>query len=144
MGRSVSYPTGSVVAFRLLDDGEDEDLGQDSSHKRQCDSEGEEGQHIARSPQSDRTRDGLDQGRILHRLAILRQEIPQHDRHQSSQDAGDQHRTQNAEIRDQYGSKGWPDNGSKTEAGSDKGDLALTLGGFGAVGDIGLRRCVYL
>ena len=26
MGRSVSYPTGSVVAFRLLDDGEDEDI----------------------------------------------------------------------------------------------------------------------
>ena len=26
MGRSVSYPTGSVVAFRLLDDGEDEDV----------------------------------------------------------------------------------------------------------------------
>ena len=26
MGRSVSYPTGSVVAFRLLDDGEYEDI----------------------------------------------------------------------------------------------------------------------
>ena len=26
MGRSVSYPTGSVVAFRLLDDGEEEDF----------------------------------------------------------------------------------------------------------------------
>ena len=26
MGRSVSYPTGSVVAFRLLDDGEDDDV----------------------------------------------------------------------------------------------------------------------
>jgi len=26
MGRSVSYPTGSVVAFRLLDDGEDDDI----------------------------------------------------------------------------------------------------------------------
>ena len=26
MGRSVSYPAGSVVAFRLLDDGEDEDV----------------------------------------------------------------------------------------------------------------------
>ena len=25
MGRSVSYPTGSVVAFRLFDDGEDDD-----------------------------------------------------------------------------------------------------------------------
>ena len=25
MGRSVSYPTGSVVAFRLLEDGEDDD-----------------------------------------------------------------------------------------------------------------------
>ena len=25
MGRSVSYPTGSLVAFRLLDDGEDDD-----------------------------------------------------------------------------------------------------------------------
>lgn len=25
MGRSVNYPTGSVVAFRLLDDGEDDD-----------------------------------------------------------------------------------------------------------------------
>ena len=25
MGRSVSYPTGSVVAFRLLDDGEEND-----------------------------------------------------------------------------------------------------------------------
>ena len=25
MGRSVSYPTGAVVAFRLLDDGEDDD-----------------------------------------------------------------------------------------------------------------------
>ena len=26
MGRSVSYPTGSVVAFRLLDDGEEDDV----------------------------------------------------------------------------------------------------------------------
>ena len=26
MGRSVSYPTGAVVAFRLLDDSEDDDL----------------------------------------------------------------------------------------------------------------------
>ncbi|NNC53013.1 MAG: hypothetical protein HKO08_08230, partial [Erythrobacter sp.] len=26
MGRSVSYPSGSVVAFRLLDDGDDEDV----------------------------------------------------------------------------------------------------------------------
>ena len=26
MGRSVSYPTGSVVAFRLLDEGEDDDF----------------------------------------------------------------------------------------------------------------------
>ena len=26
MGRSVSYPTGSVVAFRLLDEGEDQDV----------------------------------------------------------------------------------------------------------------------
>ena len=26
MGRSVSYPTGAVVTFRLLDDGEDEDF----------------------------------------------------------------------------------------------------------------------
>ncbi len=26
MGRSVSYPTGSVVAFRLLEDGEDDDI----------------------------------------------------------------------------------------------------------------------
>ena len=26
MGRSVSYPTGSVVAFRLLDEGEDDDV----------------------------------------------------------------------------------------------------------------------
>ncbi len=26
MGRSVSYPSGSVVAFHLLDDGEDEDV----------------------------------------------------------------------------------------------------------------------
>ena len=26
MGRSVSYPAGSVVAFRLLDDGEDADV----------------------------------------------------------------------------------------------------------------------
>ena len=26
MGRSVSYPTGSVVAFRLLDDGEEDDI----------------------------------------------------------------------------------------------------------------------
>jgi len=26
MGRSVSYPTGSVAAFRLLDDGEEDDV----------------------------------------------------------------------------------------------------------------------
>ena len=26
MGRSVSYPTGSVVAFRLLDEGEGDDV----------------------------------------------------------------------------------------------------------------------
>ncbi len=26
MGRSVSYPSGSVIAFRLLDDGEDDDV----------------------------------------------------------------------------------------------------------------------